>query len=112
MTKNIIIEKVYQDIPQMALKKDDYFAAYPMDFYSGAAIYGIKDIRGIVKLHYCIETLEGKIQANEVGTANSRMLTQSDFKKAVNHKVFARVIIDNNLPSIAVNDLRELLRGE
>ena len=56
--------------------------------------------------------IDGKIQVKEIGTAGSRLMTQNDFKKVVNHKLFARVIIDNNLPSLAVNSLEEILLGE
>lgn len=111
MDKSIKIIKALQDIPDLDLKKDDYFVAFPMDFYSGAGVYGINDKFGW-KLCACIETLDGKIQVNEVGTSNRRLITPAEFKKIVNYKIFARVIIDNNLPSVAVNELRELLSGE
>ena len=112
MKKNNAIEKLNEDIPQIGLKKDDFIVAYPMDFYSGAGVYGLKCDNGFVKLCHCIEMIDGKIQVKEIGTADSRLMTQNDFKKVVNHKLFARVIIDNNLPSLAVNSLEEILLGE
>lgn len=112
MTKNIIIKELNEELPQMGLKKGDFYTAYPMDFYSGAGVYGMQTANGIIKLHYCIETLDGKIQASEVGTASSRLMSQNDFRKTVKTKVFARVVIDNNLPAIAVSELKETLLGE
>lgn len=112
MQKNIIIEEVLEELPELELKKGDYAVAYPMNFYAGAGVYGINGSGGIVKLSRCIENLDGKILIKEVGNQNQRSVTPADFKKIVNHKLFARIIIDNNLPSIAVEGLRVILRGE
>lgn len=112
MQKNIEIEEITEELPELELKKGDYVVAYPMNFYAGAGIYGVFDASRRVKLAHCIESLDGKIRVKEVGNQNSRSVTQADFKKIVNHKIFARVLIDNNLPNIAVASLREILRGE
>lgn len=108
ISKNIAIEELSNDIQDLNLKKGDFIATYPVDFYSGTGVYGI-DIHGRIRLARCIEMIDGKIQVSEIGTMGSTTLTTQNFHSIVKHKVFAKVFMENNLPGSAISEFKSIL---
>lgn len=108
ISKNIAIEELSNDVQDLNLKKGDFIAVYPVDFYSGTGIYGM-EIHGRIRLARCIEMVDGKIQVQEIGTMGSSTLTTQNFHNIVKYKVFAKVSMENNLPGAAISEFKNIL---
>lgn len=104
----IMIERLPYDIPSENLKRDDYIVTRPADFYNGAGIYIIKtpDCASLVR---CIEQVDGTILLARLSNAGSTVMNAKEFCKIVDRKVFARVMVDENLPTRAISQLNDIL---
>lgn len=102
------IQEMNQNIPALGLKEGDYIATTPADFYCGAGTYIIGGPDGNV-LVKCAETVSGEIHIAEINTASAKTVPASDFRKVVKGKVFAIVILENNMPTLAIDELRNVL---
>ncbi len=105
---DIMIERLPFNIPSEGLKRDDYIVTRPTDFYNGAGIYVIKKQEGH-RLVRCIEQTDGSIQLFNITDAGATIMNAKDFCKAVDRKVFARILVDENLPTRAISQLNEIL---
>lgn len=105
---DIEIERLPFDIKSEGLKRDDYIVTRPTDFYNGAGVYLITKNEGM-SLVRCIENSDGSIQIFNVTDAGGQVMKAKDFCKAVKRKVFARVMVDENLPSRAISQLNDIL---
>lgn len=104
----IMIERLPYDIPSENLKKDDYIITRPADFYNGAGIYVIKKT-DCVCLVRCIEQIDGSIQIIQLSNAGATVMNAKEFCKIVNRKAFARIVVDENLPTRAISQLNDIL---
>lgn len=106
----ILVEKLPGDIASEGLKKDDYVITRPADFYSGAGIYVLKTGNSSMVAR-CIEKTDGSIHVADVSSASCTDMKVKSFCAAVDRKVLARVIVDDNLPAGALELLDQMLRG-
>ena len=106
----IRVEKLPGEIASEGLKKEDYVIARPTDVYSGAGIYVMKTGNSHMVAR-CIEKADGSIRVADVSSASCTDMKVKSFCAAVDRKVLARVIVDDNLPAGALELLDQLLRG-
>lgn len=106
----IMIERLPVAIPAEGLKKDDYVVTRPTDFYNGSGIYILARPQ-TESLARCIEQVDGSIQVVNLLNASATIMNAKDFCKVVDRKVFARVMVDENLPTRAISQLNEILMG-
>ncbi|MBQ8465739.1 MAG: hypothetical protein IJ545_07010 [Alphaproteobacteria bacterium] len=106
MATSIRTFELQEDMRELSLKKGDYITTNFVDFYTGAGVYGLS-ANGMIHYAYCIEQTSGKIQIKEIGSMTTRVVEPQEFKKLVKEKIFARTILDGNLPTTAIYDLRK-----
>ena len=106
--EGIMVERLPYDIPSEGLKKDDYIVTRATDFYNGSGMY-ILEHNGRCVIARCIELTDGTIQVSETATASSTTMSAKGFCKVVSRKVFARITVEENLPTRAIGQLNEFL---
>ncbi len=104
----IQIEKTMHRINSISIKESDYFILQRTDVYFGPGIYEIK-FRTEKRLCYCVERLDGSVNAVEISGVNSEIISASDFTQRVTRKVIGTIIVDLNASRQTINDLLEKL---
>lgn len=111
MANTIRTFEMDHDIPELNLKKGDFFVTSLIDMYIGAGVYGLQG-KGNLQYAFCIEHTDGKIQIKELGSQTANVVEVQDFKKIVKEKILARVFVDGNASTVALAELRaKLIEG-
>ena len=104
----IQIEKTMHRINSISIKESDYFILQKTDVYFGPGIYEIK-FSSEKRLCYCVERLDGSVNAVEISGINSEIISASDFSRRITRKVIGTIIVDLNASRLTINDLLEKL---
>ena len=101
--------KLKKDNNVLNLCRGDYVLTHDINFFTGTGIYEL-ELLNKRKFARCIELLDGKIQVNFFNGTGINKFSNKTFNKFVRSKVFARIVLEGNISTVAIGMFDELLQ--